>query len=140
LNPTNTTIDLNTGGDRAEDYITETNPGSTVKLSPTVLACLAWVSKEGKLVAENVNQAVPEQNKLNGLLKLTARGKSGNYNALNDSQMHLHFSKKPLAENDDVEEEVSLYFTKSFSVPFCEYRFMDPLLKVFYKIVQCTIL
>ena len=129
LSHSDTTMDVNTGGDRAENYITETNPGSTVKLSPTVLACLAWVSKRGKLVAENVNQAVPDQNKLNGLLTLASRGKSGNYNALNDSQMHLHLSKKPLANSGDVEEQVSWYHTKSFSVQFCEYRYMDPLLK-----------
>lgn len=123
-----TAADVITGGDRAEDYIMGTNPGRTVKMSPTVAVCFVW-KKGGKLVAENVNQAVPADNKLKGLLELISTGKSGEYNALNDSQMHLHFSKKPLAEDGDVNEWVSWYFAE-----------ICPLNVFFCKMDQCTIL
>ena len=95
--------------DRPELYIKATNAGSPTKISPTAMVCLTCLDTEGKLVAENVNQAVPDQKKLIGLLELLSTGKSGNFNEINDSQMHLHISKKPTAE-DSVEDWVSYYF------------------------------
>ncbi len=110
--------------DRPEHYITGTNTGLPTKFSPTAAACFVLLDADGKMVAENVNQAVPQQEKIVGLLKLVATGKCGEYKEMNDSQVHFHFSKKA-ARDDSAEDCVSLLLLNQRNEPFC-------------KIDQCT--
>ncbi len=105
--------------DRPEHYIKGTNTGLPTKISATVFVCFTHLDPEGKLVAENVNQAVPQQEKILGLLKLVATGKSGDNKEMNDSQIHLHFSKKA-AEDDSAEDCVSLLLLNLRNEPFCK--------------------